>query len=108
MYNQIVTSDFSEFGPNELKEVLALLTLYCKDEFEGENNLGDGLKVAWNKESGCVFLHDEEYITYMINEKGKLEEWLFCGYCGEEKFRSEFDQGSEKWTVKCQNCNHEF
>jgi len=88
-----VETDLSEFGNRELEEASKLLMKYAKNDFASNSSeLGDGLKLCFNKNSGYVFLSDEDYRVLMLNDKDELEEWLNCGECGEEDFKSEFQK----------------
>lgn len=80
-----VTYDMSDFGFREMKMAAELMTAYAKSPPEW---LGDGVKIAMNRNSGCVFLTDEDYNTAMMNGE-KLEMWLFTPYEGHEGFLSD-------------------
>lgn len=58
MNETIVTDDLSDFGNRELYEAGQLLTMYARD---GADFLTEGVKVWFNRNSGCVFLSDEDY-----------------------------------------------
>ena len=98
MSNEIVTSDLSEFGKIELDEVVILLSEYSKNR----SILGDKVKPFFNKQSGKVFLSDEDYNTTMINLDKKLELWINCSNCGEEGFLSE---GFNEESHLCNECH---
>jgi len=84
------TQDLSKFGSRELGEAGQLLTALSERNFEQGSDLGEGVKVEFNMNSGNVFLVDEDYRVAMLNE-GKLENWLNCSVCGEEGFRTEVE-----------------
>jgi hypothetical protein len=76
----VYDNDFSSFGYREIKEMTVLLNAWM------ESNIDiSPLKVGFNDESGYVFLFDDDYGTYMMNGES-LEEWINCGYCGNEGF----------------------
>jgi hypothetical protein len=85
MSNETVTSDLSEFGYIELKEAGKLLTAYCDNTAILD---GDNVKLWFNKNSGYVFLCDEDYNTAMLNGDD-IELWRNCPMCGYEEFNSE-------------------
>jgi hypothetical protein len=80
-----VTYDMSDFGSREMGMAADLLNAYRKQHPEW---LGNGVKVAMNRNSGCVFLTDEDYNSAMMNGE-KLELWLFTPYEGHEGFLSD-------------------
>ena len=83
MNDNIVTSDLSDFGYRELAMARDLLTVYL----ENNNTLfiGDGVNIAMNRNSGYVFITDEDYNVAMECE-GKLEDWFSSPYDGHEGF----------------------
>ena len=84
--DDIVTSDLSEFGYRELKEAARLLTAYTES---GKPDFLEGkVQIYMNKNSGCVFLCDEDYNTGMMNGD-RLEQWFNCPYCGHEGFKQD-------------------
>ena len=87
------TSDLSRFGFRELAIAGDLLKALSngtsKETQEGEVELGDGVQVMFNLNSGNVFLCDEDFNVAMFNEAGKLEMFVHCHECGEEGFGSE-------------------
>jgi hypothetical protein len=80
--NDPVTYDMAEFGSREMSMATDLLVAY---RAQRPNWLGDGVKVAMNKNSGCVFLTDEDYNSAMMNGD-KLDMWIFTPYHGHEGF----------------------
>jgi hypothetical protein len=81
---EITTFDLSEFGNIEIEEAIKLLNAIKDTDLD----LGEGLKLCFNKNSGYVFLTNEDYRTFMINpDNDKLEEWFSCSYCGCEGFK---------------------
>lgn len=83
--DDIVTSDLSNFGYREIREAINLLNAYLENP---TIILEDGLKICFNTHSGYVFLSDEEYNVYMVNNN-KLEQWHNCPICGAEGFLEE-------------------
>lgn len=88
MENEIVTKDLSQFGFIELKEAGLLLTEYTNTHNQLE--LGNGLAVWFNRNSGNVFLCDEDYNVAMLDDDGELKMFYTCSECGNEGFDVEF------------------
>lgn len=87
MRDPIVTADFSEFGYRELAMAAELLTALseglCPDDFDGSE-----VKICLNRNSGCVFLTNEDYQVAMMNGD-KLESFYSSPYEGREGFWEE-------------------
>ena len=82
MSDDIVTNDWNEFGEHEIEEARWLLF-----EIKKIKDSTGKLQIWFSKHSGCVFLSDDDYRVWMINEDtGKLEEWYTCPICGCEGF----------------------
>jgi len=75
----IVTEDWSEFGYREIDLAKELLSHVKEIDSYGK------VVVAFNRNSGCVFLSDEDYKCWMMNGDA-IEEWFNCSYCGHEGF----------------------
>jgi hypothetical protein len=84
MSNDIVTTDLSEFGYRELRMAGEILLALCNQGVP-EGFFDDGITVAMNKNSGYVFLTNQDYQTAMMNGD-KLEIWHNCPICGHEGF----------------------
>lgn len=103
-----VTSDLSKFGFRELKMAAELLTAYTADEPAW---LWEGVTVMMNRNSGNVFLTDEDYNAGMMNGDA-LEQWHNCPERGHEGFAEDvfetvpttFDGEPDGADVKCFNC----
>ena len=81
----IVTADLSDFGAREITEAIDLLKAYQKT-----NLITSGLSLNFNKNTGYVFLSDEEYRVWMEDD-GNLKEWLHCHNCGSEGLEDDID-----------------
>ena len=92
-----ITNDLSQFGYRELAIAGKLLTQYA--ERPTESGLGDGVAVWFNKNSGCVFLCDEDYNTAMLNGD-KLEKFYDCPICGHEGFKEDMQHNTGY--IECQ------
>lgn len=75
-----ITTDLSTFGYRELGIARDLLDAYINRD---DSVLGEGVHVAFNVDSGYVFLADEDYNTAMI-EKGRLVDFHNSPYDGLE------------------------
>lgn len=92
----INTNDLSEFGFIELEESAILLTEYVKNT----SILDNGVKLELNRDSGKVFLVDENYNVAMMNGN-KLEKFYSCPYCGHEGFKEDMQHEAED--IECLN-----
>lgn len=97
--------DMTNFGWREKKLALEVLQAYMKNPYAVE---GDDLKIGFNTQSGYVFATDEDYNSYMINDKDELELWVMCDMCSAEDYLSELLQSEEKdyrhWEGVCWEC----
>ena len=84
----IVTENWSDFGNIEIEEAKNLLSHIKEIDSYGQ------IKVMFNRNSGCVFLTDENYRTWMMNGD-TLEEWFSCPYCGHEGFLEDMSHQPE-------------
>ena len=77
--NNIVTENWNDFGNIEIEEAKELLSHIKEIDSYGE------VKVMFNRNSGCVFLADDDYRSWMM-DGNKIAEWFNCPYCGHEGF----------------------
>jgi hypothetical protein len=89
--NDIVTTDLSEYGYTELYEAGELLKAYAKN---GCQFLNDGITLNLNKDSGKVFLSDEDFNVGVL-EDDKLVQFYSCYECGNEGTQEEGEEN--KW-----------
>lgn len=85
--NNPVTYDIADFGRREIAETGKLLTAYAEGQDKGNclDRFGEGVKVGFNRNSGYVWLEDEDYNTLMYDEDtDSLFQWYFLSYAGEE------------------------
>ena len=84
--NNPVTYDLSDFGYCELKEAAKLLTAYTEHNDTGHclDRLGDGVKIGMNRNSGYVWLEDEEYNCLMLDDNDQLFQLYYLSYAGTE------------------------
>ena len=101
-----VTTDLNKFGYIELTKAIELLTTLKDGKIENSGNdfdINSELKLMFNTGSDFVFLGNEEGQSYLINENGLIEEWVYCSECGKEGFYSEFKM-TEELNVLCEDC----
>ena len=98
MADEIVTTDLAKFGYRELRQAAEILTAYVESP---PDHMSDGIHLAFNSHSGCVFLVDEDLHVAMMND-GKLEEWITCMQCGEEGFPEDVNLCEDGC---CQGCH---
>jgi hypothetical protein len=87
------TRDLSKFGLREIGITAELLTRYADGHqswASDQDELGDGVAVEFNPNSGNGFLMDEDYRVAMVNDNGKLETWVYSSNCGREEFRGKW------------------
>jgi len=79
-----VTTDLSEFGLIELDMAVELLDKYAKAQEKGDDlGLTTNVRIAFNKNSGYVFLTDDDYNVVMINpETKKAEKFTLVEFAG--------------------------
>lgn len=90
------TEDLSDFGMREIRELKDILDAWLNnglpDDFEYS-----GVKPAFNRNSGYVFLVNDEYQVCMEVD-GKLESFYTTPYSGYEGFYEELlDEADESW-----------
>ena len=103
------TNDLSQLGYREIDELANLLKLYVDQSFNSKDDyIEDNVKWEYNPNSDNLFLIDDDYNVIMENENGKLENWLHCGNCGAEGFRSKVDFIDDYTCKKCKDKFHQF
>jgi len=86
--DEIITKDWSKFGNIEIEEAKKLLSHIKEIDSYGK------IEVCFNTQSGHVFLCDEEYRVWMMND-GKIKEWFSCPYCGHEGFLENMEHAAK-------------
>ena len=99
--NPITTTDLTEFGSRERKELVKLL-LAWNDQGLPEDFYNDEVTPMMNKMSGNVFLTNSDYQVAMMNGD-KLESWYTCSNCGHEGFAEDCQLKDEG----CNECNED-
>lgn len=93
---------FSAFRSRERYMAGELLIAWSNEAWAtSADHLEDKATVEFNPNSGNVYLVDEDYNVVMLNGDGKLENWLYCGDCGTEGFRSEVSFTEEGLCSEC-------
>ena len=94
MTNEITTTSLEEFGTREREMAEELLKAWrtqgLPNDFYDEK-----VKIMMNKNSGNVFLTNEEFQVAMMNED-TLESFYSCPECGHEGFKDEMDHEGDK------------
>lgn len=81
MANNFYTENLADFGFRERQEAGKLLLAELPMHFSG-----DGVRVAFNMNSGNVFLVNDDYQVAMLNGDGELEVFHTTPYEGHEGF----------------------
>jgi|HubBroStandDraft_3_1064219.scaffolds.fasta_scaffold34316_8 hypothetical protein len=84
---EITTTNLEDFGYGERADLIRLLTAW-NDQGLPEDFEADGVHAMMNKDSGNVFLTNDEFQVAMMNGD-KLEIFYVCGMCGHEGFAEE-------------------
>ena len=93
-----MTTDLKDFGSRERNEVIKLFTEWNSNGLP-EEFYEDGVEVAFNTDSGFVFLTNEDFQVCMMNGDD-LEMFYSCGECGNEGFKEDHD-----FCTACSNCS---
>ena len=85
MYD-LVTYNLKDFGYYELAEAADLLTALKLGRYSGrcDERMGEVSRIGFNRNSGNVWLEDEDYQTFMVDDDGRLYQFYFLGYAGTE------------------------
>jgi hypothetical protein len=101
-HKKMNTQNLSQFGFREWDIASQLLHALAENNWNSEaDGLGDGMHLEFNPQSTYVFLGDDKGNAVMLNQKKKLENWLSCGGCSEEGFRSEVSFSKSGLCKKC-------
>jgi len=95
-----VTSNLEEFGFREIKMAKDLLNAWVEEGLP-DGFYSVGVKIAFNKRSGLVFLTNEDHQVAMM-DGDKLEMFYYCHQCGAEGFSYEIDWDRESYL--CGEC----
>ena len=92
--NNIVTTDFADFGYRE-KEIAGELLIAMSNGELPDEFYDSGTQVMFNTHSGNVFLTNEDAQVAMFNGN-KLEMFYCLPYSGEEGFAEDFKNAKKK------------
>lgn len=98
MTDDIVTSDLSEFGNRERAMAEELLKAWREQGLPDDFDDDGPVRIYTNRNSGYVFIANEEGGPEAMMNGDRLELWYSCRYCGSEGFKDEIhaeDQPSE-------------
>lgn len=91
----MITTDLSEFGFREKMIIGKLLTAW--NEHGLPFDFGNEKVIPmFNKNSGNVFLTNEDYQVAMLVDDGSLESFYSCPECGHEGFIDEMREDGEQ------------
>ena len=109
-----VTENWSDFGAREIHEAQRLLGNLNEIDYYGKPT------IYFNTMSGCVFVCDENYRVWMMNDnykapaKGYIDEWFSCPECGHEGFIEDMEHKGGRdcfdylkaigYTTECEEC----
>lgn len=81
-----VTYSFKDFGYYELAEAADLLTALKLGRYSGrcDERMSEVSRIGFNRNSGNVWLEDEDYQTFMVDTEGRLYQFYYLGYAGAE------------------------
>lgn len=93
----MTTTNLAEFGYREIAIAGEILTAYADRKDACPYFTGDGVQLMMNKNSGNVFLTDEDCNVLMMNG-GKLEGFYITPYEGREGFLDDLlNDWNEDW-----------
>ena len=100
MSDNYLTDDITDIPLDEVVPLLTALAAVRNNDTNARTELFEnmfwykedsGTKVSMNKESGYVFLTNEDFQVGMTNNKGQLAMFLTCGECGNEDLEDSFE-----------------
>lgn len=89
----MTTTNLAQFGKKELLIASKILEAYANGKYECPYFEESGVQIMMNRNSGNVFLTNEEYQVLMLNGN-KLEGFYSSPYAGHEGF---IDELIENW-----------
>lgn len=97
-----VTTNLADFGYCERADLIRLLAAWHEqglpDDFSDQ-----GVHACLNKNSGYVFLTNDDYEVCLVNDDDELAMWLHCGNCGHEGFAEDCVLTEDGCTQCCPN-----
>lgn len=80
------TENLGDFGFYEIEQLRDILDAWVTNGGLPEDFDDNGVKFAFNRNSGYVFLTNSDYQVAMLTSDGKLESWYYTPYSGHEGF----------------------
>jgi hypothetical protein len=96
---EITTTNLADFGYSEREELIRLLRAWHEKGLP-EDFYNDQVTAMFNRNSGCVFLTNNDYQAAMMNGN-KLETWYNCSNCGHEGFKEDCQLNDEGYCNEC-------
>lgn len=78
------TENLADFGYREYEELKRILDAWFNGNGLPDDFDGDGVRPAFNRSSGNVFLVNDEYQVCVVTSDGTLESWYNTPYSGYE------------------------
>lgn len=94
-YHDPVHTNLADFGFREIAIASVLLRKYVENRQQIYDFNSGGVRLAFNENSGYVFLTNEDYQVLMLNEKDELDIWQTCPECGNEGFKEDLVQSEQ-------------
>lgn len=93
-----LTTNLAYFGYRELKEAKEILEAWIDGRGLPEDFDDSGVVIAFNQDSGYVFLTNDEYQVAMAVD-GELESWYTLSGTGEEGFFDDLYDYVDDWNL---------
>ena len=91
MKNDFIEVDLSDLLQHvSSNDICELFAAYQKSDIELSNII-----LCYSARSGCLFLSDDNYDSYMVNSDGKFEQWINCQNCNNQGFKSDMKINGE-------------
>lgn len=94
-----LTTNLADFGYRELREAKELLEAWLDGKGLPEDFDDSGVVIAFNQDSGYVFLTNDEYQVAMVVDDGTLESWYTLMGTGEEGFFDDLYDDVDNWDL---------
>lgn len=94
-----LTTNLADFGYRELKEAKEILEAWIDGKGLPEDFDDSGVVIAFNQDSGYVFLTNDEYQVAMVVDDGTLESWYTLTGTGEEGFFDDLYAAVDYWDL---------
>jgi hypothetical protein len=84
--NDYYTENIADFGFREIEELRDILDAWVKNGGLPDDFYDEGVRPAFNRASGNVFLTNDDYQVCMLTSDGTLESFYSTPYSGHEGF----------------------